>query len=166
MHVRYLVLALLLAGASAAQAATVFSDNFNADTQGLNYTAFVGGWTVTNGTVALIGTGFFDFYPGHGNYVDLDGSTDEAGVLSKTLSLTGGVPYTASFMLGGSQRGDSNSVYVMFGSALSTFVLASSDPLATRMISFTPGASGTYPLSFHNAGGDDVGAILDNSTMR
>ena len=82
MSVRHIALAALLAGASAAQAATVFSDNFNSDSLGLNYTAFVNGWSVSDGTVDLIGTGFFDFYPGNGNYVDLDGSSSNAGVLA------------------------------------------------------------------------------------
>lgn len=162
MFVRHLVLAGLLASASAAQAVVVFSDDFNADTQGLNYTAFVNGWTVSDGSVDLIGTGFFDLHPGNGNYVDLDGSTGNAGVLSQSLSLTGGVTYTASFSLGGSARGDTNLVDVMFGTSLANFSLLSADPLATQTISFTPGSSGNYTLSFANAGGDNLGAILDN----
>jgi hypothetical protein len=43
------------AGATAAQAATVFSDNFNADSDWLNATSFAGGWSVTDGTVDIIG---------------------------------------------------------------------------------------------------------------
>jgi hypothetical protein len=165
MHARHFAFAALLVGASTAQAVTVFADNFDADSLALNYTAFVNGWTVTNGTVDLIGTGFFDLYPGHGHYVDLDGSTGDAGVLTKTLTLTGGVTYTASFLLGGSQRGDTNTVDVMFGSTASTFVLASSDPLATRTLNFTPTTTGTYALSFSNEGGDNLGAILDNVSV-
>lgn len=162
MSVRHLVLAGLLAGTSAAQAAVVFSDDFNADTLGLNYTAFVNGWTVSDGTVDLIGSGFFDFYPGNGNYVDLDGSTGNAGVLSQSLSLTAGVTYTATFSLGGSQRGDTNEVDVMFGTSLANFSLLSADPLTQQSIVFTPGSSGSYTLSFSNGGGDNLGAILDN----
>ena len=162
MLARSLILAGLLAGASAANAQIVFSDDFNADTQGLNKTSFVGGWTVGDGTVDMVGTGFFEFYPGHGNYVDLDGSTGNAGVFSKELSLTGGVTYTASFLLGGSTRGDSNLVDVGFGSSLASFTLLSADPLGARSIAFTPGSSGNYSLSFANAGGDNLGAILDD----
>jgi len=159
---RHLLLAGLVAGASTAQAAVVFSDDFNADTLGLNYTGFVNGWTVSDGTVDLIGTGFFDLHPGNGNYVDLDGSTSNAGVLTQSLSLTAGVTYTASFSLGGSNRGDTNLVDVMFGTSLSNFTLLSADPLATQSISFTPGSDGTSTLSFSNGGGDNLGAILDN----
>ena len=162
MSLRHLLLAGLVAGASTAQAAVVFSDDFNADTLGLNYTGFVNGWTVSDGTVDLIGTGFFDLHPGNGNYVDLDGSTGNAGVLTQSLSLTAGVTYTASFSLGGSNRGDTNLVDVMFGTSLSNFTLLSADPLATQSISFTPGSDGTYTLSFSNGGGDNLGAILDN----
>jgi hypothetical protein len=162
MLARSIVLAGLLAGACSANAQIVFSDTFDADTQGLNKASFLGGWSVSDGTVDVVGTGFFDLYPGNGNYVDLDGSTGNAGVFSKALDLTAGVTYTASFFLGGSRRGDSNLVDVDFGSSLASFTLASSDPLAERSIAFTPGSSGSYSLSFANAGGDNLGAILDN----
>ena len=55
-----------------ANAGVIFSDNFNAENGGtgvLNYNSF-NNWTVTDGTVDLIGNGFFDFYPGNGLYVD------------------------------------------------------------------------------------------------
>jgi hypothetical protein len=162
MLARSLVLAGLLAGACAANAQVVFSDDFNADAQGLNKTAFLGDWAVTDGAVDLVGTGFFEFYPGNGNYVDLDGSMGNAGVFTKVLDLTAGVTYTASFLLGGSTRGDSNLVDVGFGSSLASFTLLSGDPLGARSIAFTPGSSGSYSLSFANAGGDNLGAILDN----
>jgi hypothetical protein len=156
------VTAGLLSGLCSVQAQVVFSDNFDADAQGLNYTAFVNGWTVGNGTVDLVGTGFFEFYPGNGNYVDLDGSTSDAGVLSRSLTLTGGTTYTATFSLGGSTRGDSNLVDVGFGTSLASFTLLSSDPLASQSLAFTPLSSGSYTLSFANFGGDNLGAILDN----
>jgi hypothetical protein len=166
MLARSLFAAGLLAGACTAQAQVIFSDNFNADTQGLNKTTFVNGWTVTNGTVDVIGTGFFDLYPGQGNYVDLDGSMGDAGVFGRSLSLTGGETYTASFLLGGSQRGDTNIVNVMFGTTMSSFTLLSNDPLGARSIAFTPGSTGSYVLSFANVGGDNLGAILDDVAVR
>ena len=53
-----LILALsLLALPLSSQAITVFSDNFDSDALGLNQTIFNGGWTVTSGTVDLIGQG-------------------------------------------------------------------------------------------------------------
>ena len=73
----------LLVGAAWSQsshAAVVLSDNFNSDAQMLNWT---GDSTFTvvpdppaqgQSSVDLIGAGGpYDFYPGNGNYVDLDG---------------------------------------------------------------------------------------------
>lgn len=161
---RKLILAALLATASMAQASTpVFTDNFNGDTLGLNTTTFAGGWTVSSGTVDTIGTGFFDLFPGNGHYIDLDGSTSQAGIFSKTLSLTNGVTYTATFDLGGNKRGYANdTVDVSFGTANGSYTLASADPFGNHGLTFTAGASGLYTLSFHNHGGDNVGAVLDN----
>src|SRR5512134_1207510 len=92
-------------------AVPLFSDNFDSETLALNYNAFAN-WTVSDGTVDLIGNpAFFDLLPGNGRYVDLDGSTSNAGVMtSSALSLTGGVTYDLTFSLAGSQRGDSNTV--------------------------------------------------------
>lgn len=153
-----LCLLALSAFTSGAQAAVLFSDNFDSNATSLN--AVPAGWTVSNGTVDIIGNGFFDFYPGNGAYIDLDGSTNDAGELSQSFSLTGGVTYNASFTLGGSTRGDSNIVDVSFGSASQSFALASDDPLALFILGFTPAADGSYALTFANQGGDALGAIL------
>lgn len=148
----------LSAFTSGAQAAVLFSDNFDSNATGLN--AVPAGWSASNGTVDIIGNGFFDFYPGNGAFIDLDGSTNDAGELSKSFSLTGGVTYNASFTLGGSTRGDSNVVDVSFGSASQAFTLASNDPLGLFTLGFTPAADGNYALTFANQGGDSLGAIL------
>ena len=156
--------AVLLSAAGAANAVTVFSDNFNADVNGLNTVSFVGGWSVANGSVDTIGSPppFFDLIPGNGHYIDLDGTSNDAGEFSKALLLTAGVTYTASFDLAGSHRNDSNTVDVAFGTTLNTYTLASADPLGTASLVFTPGATGLYSLSFANRGGDNIGALLDN----
>lgn len=166
MFSRTLAFACLLACSTVAQAAVLFSDNFNADAHGLNATAFSGGWTVTNGTVDTIGTGYFDLFPGHGNYIDLDGSSNRAGVLSKSLTLSAGVSYTASFDLGGNQRNaGADTVDVSFGGNDATFLLNATDPFGKHSLSFIPAASGSYLLSFHNRGGDNMGAVLDNVSV-
>ena len=161
--------AVLLSAAGAANAVTItiFSDNFDADVNGLNTVSFVGGWSVANGTVDTIGSPppFFDLIPGNGHYIDLDGTTRDAGEFSKALLLTGGVTYTASFDLAGSHRGDRNIVDVAFGTTVNTYTLASADPLGTASLVFTPGATGLYSLSFANRGGDNVGALLDNVSV-
>lgn len=154
------VLALI---ASSASAQVVFQDDFNAENSGngaLNYSSFVK-WSVSDGTVDLIGNGFFDFYPGQGLYVDLDGSTSQAGKLASMLVLDAG-DYELSFKLGGSQRGDTNRVTVGLGELTNFYSLASADPLAEIVIPFSLGDASNLELSFQNNGGDNVGAILDD----
>lgn len=163
MLFRSLLTAAALTLCGNAQAVTVFSDDFDADALALSQTNFVGGWTVSDGFVDVIGPGFFDFFPGNGNYIDLDGTGSDAGVFSRSLALAGGVTYSASFVLAGSARGDVNRVVVSLGTALAEYTLASNAPfLVVAPIVFTPITSGDYVLSFANDGGDDFGAILDN----
>jgi PEP-CTERM motif len=157
----------LAAAAAAAQAAPIYADDFDANPVALNTAP--AGWTVSNGTVDIIGTNFsgssYDFLPGHGAYIDLDGSTGQSGLLGTLVSLTGGVQYTASFDLAGSQRGSTETGTVMFGTNSLEYVIDSAAGFATRSIVFTPAASGLYALSFQNAGGDNVGALLDNVSV-
>jgi PEP-CTERM motif len=154
----------MAAVATSAQATVIFSDNFNSETQALNYTGFAN-WTVTAGSVDLIGTGFYDFYPGNGNYVDLDGTTpgqNPAGQITTDDSFGAGT-YTLSFDLGGSTRGDTNTVEVALGNFVKDITLASSAPLALYSYTFT--TTGGH-LSFTNLGlSDNFGLILDNVTL-
>jgi PEP-CTERM motif len=147
-----------------AVAATIFEDNFDTETLGLNYAGFAN-WDVTDGTVDLIGAGFFDLIPGNGRYVDLDGSTSNAGVLTTKTSFLfeAGQTYVLTFDLAGNQRGGANDlVTVVLGSFVNeVFDLASAVPFTTVNRVFTPGADTTAALSFSNAGGDNVGALLD-----
>lgn len=156
--------ALALAAAPAG-AGVIFSDNFDLQNSGngvLNFSSF-SQWTVQNGTVDLIGNGYFDFFPGKGLYIDLDGSTRKAGLFSTIeLSLAPGV-YELAFALGGNQRGYADdTVSVTFGGYSESFTLPSSQGLTlfTRSVSFN--APTRTRLSFQNAGGDNVGAVLDD----
>lgn len=164
-----LLIATLATFGAASQAATVFSDNFDANSYGLN--AVPTGWTVTNGTVDIIGPAFFNLCgAGQGKCIDLDGSTGDAGILSKSLNLTAGVQYTATFELAGNQRGGSDTGTVSFGglsfgSQSIAYALAATDAFASYQLVFTPGTTGAYDLSFSNAGGDNVGALLDNVSV-
>lgn len=147
-------------------AAPVFSDNFDTDVLATNQTTFNGGWTVSNGTVDVIGDpSFYDMLPGNGRYVDLDGSSGQSGFFSKDFSLTAGLVYTATFDLAGSQRGDSESVHVQFGDTYADYTLNSGDGFSNYSLSFTPTVTDTYFLSFQNVGGDNVGALLDNTSV-
>lgn len=162
-----LAIATLAVFCSASQAAVIFSDNFDANSYGLNTVPT--GWTVTNGTVDIIGAGtpFNLCGSGYGKCIDLDGSSMDAGILSTSLNLTAGVQYTASFELAGNQRGGADTGTVSFGglsfgSQSLAFALNATDVFSTYQLVFTPGASGAYSLSFSNAGGDNIGALLDN----
>ena len=91
--------------AQTAQADVIFSDNFNSYAYQLNWVP-PANWTVTSGSVDLIGeTTPFDFYPGNGRYVDLDGSTGAAGTLRTIMNFAPGT-YAVSFDLGGNARND------------------------------------------------------------
>jgi hypothetical protein len=149
---------LLLAGT--ANATVVFSDNFDANTVGLNATP--SGWTVSDGTVDIIGAGYFDFLPGNGKYLDMDGSRSNAGTISRSLNLTAGTPYVLSFELAGNHRnGATESVAVSFGSASSSHSLPQSAGFTPFSLAFTPVTSGAFTLSFGGAGGDNIGMLLD-----
>ena len=168
MKTRLAVLSAILfvfAGTQIAFSAPILLDNFNSETSGigaLNYTGFAN-WTVSNGTVDLIGNGYFDFYPGNGLYVDLDGSTFQAGTLSTKMSFAPGA-YILSFDLGGNQRNyPDDLVDINMGNLATTLAVASGDPLSLFTYNVTLTAMG--PLTFYNHGGDNVGAILENVTV-
>jgi hypothetical protein len=152
--------ALLLAAGSAQAATTIFSDDFNSSVSGLNVVPT--GWTVTDGTVDVV-SGSFCLT---GFCVDLDGSTSNAGILSRNISLMGGLTYTLGFDLSGNKRGGTDNVTVTFGSASTTFTaLASNAPYTRFTLDLTPASDGLYAINFANAGGDNVGALLENVTV-
>ena len=154
---KYLAAAGLMACSVASQATVVFSDNFDASVAGLNVVPT--GWTVSDGTVDVVSGAFCVA----GQCVDLDGSTGNAGILSRDFGLLGGVAYLLSFDLSGNKRGGIDDVLVTFG--LSTLFfddLPASSPYTGYTLGFTPGSNGVYSISFSNAGGDNIGALLDN----
>ena len=163
MRFQFLAAALAASLAAGAHASAVYSDDFNADALGLD--AAPAGWTVANGTVDIIGTGYFDEVPGNGNYIDLDGSTSQAGVLSHTVSGIADGNYTVSFQLAGNQRSAGPDVVdVTFGGTTHQYTLADNAPLATYTLSSAV-SGGSVGLSFYNHGGDNQGAILDNVSV-
>jgi hypothetical protein len=161
-----LVFVLLCLFATPVIAGTVlFSDNFNAENGGvgiLNYGGF-SKWSVSDGTVDLIGNGFYDFYPGQGLYVDLDGSTSNAGIISSSFILAPGV-YELQFALGGNARGYAQDVVTINLANVYADVLTvqSNFPLTIFTIPIVVLSETSGTLTFSNAGGDNVGAILDD----
>jgi hypothetical protein len=106
---KYLGLIVLAAVVAApAQAAVVYSNNFESENGGagaLNYNSF-NGLTVSDGTVDLVGGSFgITCSPAGGLCVDLDGSSSNSGVLASTNVFAFGANQrvTLSFALSGSQ---------------------------------------------------------------
>lgn len=167
MVLKKFLLAAAIFGTSAAQAAPLFSDDFDTDTLGLNAIAFNGGWSVSGGTVDIIGApGPFDLLPGNGHYIDLDGSTGKAGIFANYLDVSNGVTYTLSFDLAGNQRGaGTDTVVVNFGSGSQTFTRAATDGFQTYMLSYTATGTGKVGFSFIDQGADNQGALLDRVSV-
>lgn len=165
-----LALALVAGAASANAAMVVFQDNFDTENGGvsaLNYTGFAN-WTVSNGTVDLVGVGGpWDYWPGNGLYVDMDGTSLDAGrMLSANIGVTAGSTYVLSYQLAGNKRNsstDSVTVQVLLGPLVNRLVsLNPNDPFTTFTDTFTATATGFVNLSFEGAGGDNFGMFLDN----
>ena len=168
---------LLILGAIAAlltpfqpvQAAVIFQDNFDSESLGTKTNANgLTNWTVTDGSIDVIGPGFFDFLPGNGRYLDLDGTTRNAGkITSKTaFSFHPGDVITLEFDLSGNRRGGNDSVTVSLGSLFNqTFTLASSDPFTTYTQTINVTSATNAQLMFNHAGGDNLGLLLDDVSL-
>ncbi len=150
--------------------AIIFSDDFDFENGGkgkLNYEKFTK-WNVTDGTVDLIGKGGrFDFYPGNGLYVDLDGTTRNSGLLEtkEPFDLEPGI-YKLQFDLGVNPQ-DTNQVTVTLGELYSeTFTLSTDSPLTTVTRTINVPQSVKVKLSFQDDGNDNGGVILDNVVLR
>ena len=161
--------ALIAALVVPAMAAPIFFDDFNSENGGkeeLNYTGFAN-WKVTDGTVDLIGNGGkFDFLPGNGLYVDMDGSTGQAGrmISSNAIQLTAGT-YELSYMLAGNQRNTANEtvhVNVYAGVSAASHSLSKMDPFTVFKQRFTLDSDQSITISFQGVGGDNIGMLLDN----
>jgi len=146
-------------------ATKIFFDNFNGNSPGFNVTPK--GWSVSDGTVEVVGRGYFELYPSevHGFYVDLDGSTNDAGVLRRDVDLLAGSIYTLRFDLAGSARGSDESVSARLGGTAATYGVPSGQAYTRYSLAFTPLTSGSYPIEFANDSTDSVGAILDNVAL-
>jgi hypothetical protein len=166
---------VVLGTVEGASAATImFSDDFEyGGGSVLNWTPPSPPWDVFNGTIDYILNGNFGLSAASGagqlaggsNFVDLDGSSSNAGELWTNVLggvLTPGQEYTLSFILSGSQRGTTETVEVGFGTNAPLFNLSpgSSDPWTLHSTTFTYVAG--EELYFMNLGGDNLGALLDN----
>jgi hypothetical protein len=158
------LVAVGLLASGSVQAAVVFSDSFDGygSTTILNAadTVFGGNWVTTDGTVDYIAPAgsFSSLCRGTGGCVDLDGSSSNAGIFSTATSFAPGA-YTLAMTLFGSGRGSTESVTITLGNWSVTLpsIGSGDDASASFLVSTTGGV-----LSFSNAGGDNVGAILSS----
>jgi hypothetical protein len=152
----------------ASAATTLFSDNFNAETLGLNAT--LSQWNIQRGSVDVIGNpGFFDIYPGNGRYLDLDGSTGAAGRIESMalFPLVVGETYRLSFSygrnpgLGLTPESMRFGVTDNFADPFSLLLNQSIPTLLSFSREFTASAAGGR-IFFDHAGGDNAGIVIDN----
>lgn len=145
----------LLAFSGRASATTLLNENFDELTPQLAVTS-AGAFSAINGTnVDIVGGALYGSLcatPESGNCVDLDGSGgNPQGVLRSNTAflLSPGVDYTLSFDLIGSQRGNTTSTTVTFGSYSQTFTLPSSDDTdGIISTSVSVSTAGSYYLTF------------------
>lgn len=174
---RTLLSALLLsAAATSAGAATLFYDNFDSYPLGAP-SSIAPTWTVTHGTVDVIGPGLFDFYPGNGRYLDMNGTSqpNSAARIETTIGgFTVGQTYQLSFSYGANMNSTPpNSETLLFGIAgLNGSIVVPGSGLApwTNVAYLFTATAATLTLYFADGqfgsdGSDDNdwgGAILDN----
>lgn len=169
----YLFLLIAAIGSTVgAQAGVLLSENFDELTPSLSVTS-AGAFTAIDGTnVDIVGGGLYGNLcaaPESGNCVDMDGSNgNPQGVLqSASFSLTPGTDYFLSFDLTGSQRGNTSSVTVAFGSYNHTFTLASGDDstgiVSNALITVSAPIGSTLTFTSNTPGYD--GSMLDNVTI-
>lgn len=180
------VAALALAGS--ANAAVLFSDNFDGHPTALTVTSLAG-WTVT-GNVDVVESGTFSIECS-GKCIDLDGTTGPGAILSNPINFVAGRTVTVSFDVSGNQRNGSLDNFlasVIFTPANTGTAWLNSGPVdftETAMLdmlngtpfqesinggrgfftysySFIANTSGAFQLGFGTLSADNIGPVLDN----
>lgn len=137
---------------------TLFSDSFEQEELGLNYTAFEK-WDVTAGTVDMIQTS-----EGYG--VDLDGSTQMAGELTTKAAfmLEPGVYEVETWLY--SSGGQAETVEISFAGATERVELMQPRQLVRSVLEVRIEQSTSSKLSISTNSADNDGAFLDKVTLR
>lgn len=179
--------AMLLAGATspASAAITLLTDNFNGAAQALGVTSVTSAatWLTSatgpnpsaGGGVDVIGSGgSYDFYPGNGNYVDLDGTSPNQGPTFlyadvSTLGLPGAPSYTFTMTfdagLNPNSSGSKDIVVFMAGGAPGAAI---NQGQTNSFVQYSREISGTWTpgvpirVGFYTSSADGQGPIIDN----
>jgi hypothetical protein len=173
---------LLFACANTSWAVVAFEDDFDSENSGvfaLDYNAFAQ-WTVSDPSVDLHGNGRYDWWPGNGLYVDMDGSSSSAGkIISVPIGLLPG-EYVLSFELAGChwnpyEYGHGSEDRVTVEVADAGGVLLSNTYSLPYYQGFTPfsvdlsiGTARDVTLSFEGwplSGGDNLGMLVDDVVL-
>ena len=159
-----------LVSSSAAAGVVVFHDNFNSENGGTAHLLFFDftQWTISDGSVDLIGNGFFDDYPGNGLYVDLDGTKDAATMTSAVIAVSPGL-YQLDFDLGENPgEPKSNKARVSVGDAFSEVFTSDDAGVAPTFVSVQRQfliSEAAVSIVFDHEGGDSAGLYIDNVSL-
>jgi hypothetical protein len=152
------------------KAALIFFDDFDSYTGAIPWSGG-GNWTVSDGSVDMIGAGTsWDLLPGNGLYLDMDGTAappDAGKITSISLALAPG-NYVLSFDIAGNQRNGANDAVLVGVSGLlsgSISNIVSTMPFTTYSMPFAVATGTSATISFEGVGGDNVGALLDNVAL-
>jgi hypothetical protein len=166
----FFVISASICASSTSFSQVVFQDDFNAENGGVGTFNYAGlaNWTISDGTVDLLGNGFFSFYPSNGLYVELDGTSGNAAILTSTPIAVSPGNYLLQFSLGNNAATD-NSMTVTLGPdysesfATTDAGLSPNMNLITRPIQVT--VAGSVSLVFDHAGGDNFGLMIDDVSL-
>jgi hypothetical protein len=157
--------ALLIQVATPSEAATLISENFNSATPTLSTTS-IPSFSVTAGDVDVIGGAGnqFDFYPGNGSYIDLNGF-NPGTIASSVSSFNTGDVVTLSFDYGA--NGENRTAQVFFGGNLLTSLTASQSTGTFNVFTttFTVTAPTSANLVFVSTTAGASGVVLDNVVL-
>ena len=187
--------AFLMAGAGlagSATAATVFSDNFDGAPSGSSLNAAPTNWSVVSGSGSVdwinntnafgAGNTNLECRGDTGGCVDLDGSTDNAGIMTRGVgTLLAGTQYLLTAYLSGNQRGanyptrgpdsvkfgflDSSGAVITNGSTTVSNVAATQGYTLISWLLTPDKDYANASVFFEALGGDNVGPLLDDVTL-
>ncbi len=161
-----LAVALLVQVATPSDAATLISEDFNAAGPAFGVSTTIPSFTVTSGTVDVIGVGSgFDFYPGNGAYIDLSGNS-AGSIASSAFSFNAGDTVTLTFSYGA--NGDNRSANISLGSLFATSLTASQSSgsvFSTYTTTFTVSSATSASLLFTGTTPGASGFVIDNVVL-